>query len=540
MGAWSLYFIAKLGLHWSQAITLHWWPNLLFALALAWPLPGVGGSGPRPADDAVRARRGQRLRVLRQVLALPVAVALLYHDSHLPPPARVLGTAGDVATFSPGYLWELAQRFVPLQALVAFALLVLAYVLLARRLRFASIALLGLLLVPVLPGGSWWGPRVAPLPLNAGDGVVQAAQAGPLRLEQLEGALSGFYAEQRQKAVAMPSTGTPPPFDLVFLSICSLSWDDLDLMGLRQAPLLGQLDIVFRQFNSAASYSGPAVLRLLHGTCGQGPQSALYEGAPDECTLFRSLAAAGYQPALLLNHDGRFDKFAQQLQAQGGMGVLPADVSSAPVAMSAFDGSPIRGDYDVLAQWWRTQPAAPGGARHALLYNTITLHDGNRVPGFKSQHSTETYKPRLTRLFADLERFIELVQASGRPTVIVLVPEHGGAVRGDAVQVSGLREIPTPAITHVPVGVKLVGFKGYGGGSPLVVEQPSSYLALTTLIAGLLQAGDGIDRGGVESLLRTLPATEWVAENDGTVLLRREGRSYLRPPDGQWTEFGAR
>ena len=64
------------------------------------------------------------------------------------------------------------------------------------------------------------------------------------------------------------------------LSVCSLSWDDLDEVRQRDAPLLQRFDIVFRQFNSAASYSGPALLRLLRANCGQTAQAALYQAAP--------------------------------------------------------------------------------------------------------------------------------------------------------------------------------------------------------------------------------------------------------------------
>jgi cellulose synthase operon protein YhjU len=515
MSAWSLYFIAKLALYWNQAIPLHWLPNLLFAIALAWPL------------------HQPRWRLMRHIAAVPVAIALAYHDSYLPAPARLLSLAGGLAAFTPAYALELAQRVVTLRLLLAATLGVIAYSVLHRRIRFATFVLLALLAVPLLPApGSQENVAAAP-----NGSPVTAAAAGPLRLEQLEQTLNDFYMAERGKTVNF--AGSTPAFDLLFLSVCSLSWDDLDEVKLRNAPLLSRFDILFTQFNSAASYSGPAVLRLLHGSCGQGTQNALYEPVPDSCYLFRNLAAAGYQPALLMNHDGHFDKFAQQLTAQGGMGVAPTDSSAAPVAMSSFDGTPIRADFDVLSQWWRQH--ATGEMRQALLYNTITMHDGNRVPGLQSQHSRDTYQPRITRLFADLDRFLTLVEASGRPTVIVLVPEHGGAIRGDAVQVSGLREIPTPAITNVPVAVKLIGFAGLAhGAAPLRVDKPASYLALTSLIAGLMQAGTGLaGREQLEALVQNLPATEWVAENDGTVLLRRDGRAFLRPPDGQWTGFGA-
>ena len=516
MGLWSLYFLAKLGLYWTQRIELHWGLNLLFALALAWPL------------------EERRWRLWRHGLAVPLALALLYHDSHLPPFARLWSQAGALASFSPAYLAELAGRFVAWPVVVALLALAVAFVLLRRQLRFATLALLGLVSVPLLPAPGFWARTAGQVTAQdraAGDGSGAALAPG-----QLQARLNAFYATERERVVALPA-GVPPAFDIVVLSVCSLSWDDLDGAGARSAPLLQQFDIVFRQFNSVASYSGPALLRLLRASCGQTPQSALYEPPSAGCYLFDNLARAGYKPALLMNHDGRFDNFGQQLREHGGPGVEPQVDSGARLAMRAFDGSPVYADDDTLTRWWRARAADP--APLALLYNTVTLHDGNRVPGMNSQRSTETFKPRLLKLFADLERFIALVQASGRPTLLLLVPEHGGAVRGDTVQVSGLRELPTPAITGVPAAVRLIGFEGLPPGTaPIVVDKPSSYLALTSLVAGLLPGGRAVaGREQLEQLVRDLPGTNWVAENEGTVLLRQGDNAYLSSPQVGWTPY---
>jgi cellulose synthase operon protein YhjU len=522
MGAWSLYFLAKLGLYYGHAIGLHLAANAVLAVALAWPL------------GAPAARRA------RTALAVPLAIALLYYDSYLPPFTRLIEEAGALSTFRVDYLVELLQRFVPLRAVAALAALALAYVLLQHRLRFATLAFLGLLVAAVVPVA----PPPAPPPdesrfVRAGEPVEQSDAPGARRSpEQLDAALQAFYGAQQGKTVSFSRAG-PASFDLVLLSVCSLSRDDLEFARVADLPLLGRFDIVFSQFNSAATYSGPAVLRLLHGTCGQTPQAQLYSGtAPDACYLFRNLASDGYRPALLLNHDGSFDHFAQQMSADGGIGADPLDNRAAPVAMTAFDGSPIRSDFALLSQWWN---AGDGGEGHrALLYNTITLHDGNRVPGLAGVSSRDSYTPRLRQLFTDLGRFLDLVEQSGRPTVVVLIPEHGAALRGDAVQVSGLRELPTRAITRVPVAVKLIGFPNLkSGAGPLLIDRPASYLSLTALIAGLLQGGPArTTPASLQALAQALPGTEWLAENAGTLMFRQGGRDYLRTPNGTWSEYG--
>jgi cellulose synthase operon protein YhjU len=519
MGVWSLYFLAKLGLYWGQFIGLHWAYNLLFAATLAWPL----------------AQR--RWRLLRHLLAVPVAVALLYHDSYLPPLERLWSQRGVLASFSTDYALELASRFVSVPVLVGLAGAVLAYVLLHGRLRFATLALLGLVTVPLLPAPGFWMHDATAGAALSERGAANAA--APLTLDQLDTRLAAFHAVEAEKQLVLP-TGSAPAFDIVMLSVCSLSWDDLDEVRQRDAPLMQRFDIVFRQFNSAASYSGPALLRLLRSSCGQPPHVALYQPAPAGCYLFDGLARAGYKPALLMNHDGHFDNFAQQLRDQGGLtgsGATPVVDRGARVAMRSFDGTPIYADDETLMRWWRARGS--DATPRALLYNTITMHDGNRVPGLASQRSRDTFKPRLFKFFTDLERFIALVEESKRPTLLILVPEHGGAVRGDMVQIPGLREIPTPAITGVPAAVRLIGFEGLPPGrAQISVDKPSSYHALAALIAALLPGGHTLaGQEQLEALVRELPGTEWVSENEGSVLLRQGSRSWLRTAQGGWVAY---
>ncbi|HRL99841.1 MAG TPA: cellulose biosynthesis protein BcsG, partial [Acidovorax sp.] len=104
--------------------------------------------------------------------------------------------------------------------------------------------------------------------------------------------------------------------------------------------------------------------------------------------------------------------------------------------MQNFDGSPIYNDHALLSQWWKKRSAQGGGAPVALYYNTISLHDGNRVPGMNSRSSLDTYKPRLAQLMADFDKFITELESAGRPVVVVLVPEHGASLRGDKIQIS--------------------------------------------------------------------------------------------------------
>lgn len=63
LGAWNLYFLAKFLLAWTGHLNLQILPNLIFAVVLLIPI----------ANPV--------LRRARTLIAIPVAVALLYQDT---------------------------------------------------------------------------------------------------------------------------------------------------------------------------------------------------------------------------------------------------------------------------------------------------------------------------------------------------------------------------------------------------------------------------------------------------------------------------
>lgn len=523
MGIWSYYFFAKVGMYLGGFIGLHLWLNLAFALFVTVPA------------------HKKLWRVLKQVCAVPAGIALLYYDSWLPPVQRIFAQAGYMSQFSLRYLMELAERFINPKLVLVIALGALVLWVLSRKLRLSSFALLALLAAPL---AMHWMTRseqsaaVAAAP--AADGTVAAAavqvSAGPASGAELDGALDGFYKSESTKQVSFAQSADPG-FDLIFLHVCSLAWDDMAMVKQSQPALFSKFDVVFRRFNSAASYSGPAAIRLLRGNCGQTKHSDLYKTATPECSLFQSLGNVGYEPNWLMNHDGHFGDFLGDVRSNGGLNTAPQSLSGEPVHLRAFDNTPVYDDFALLSHWWARRVAA-AAPRVALYYNTVSLHDGNHPPGSNARSSgEESYSRLLTKLFNDFDKFIELLAASGRPAVVVMVPEHGDALRGDKMQISGLREIPSPAITQVPVGIKLVGLKG-AAGVTRQIEAPVSFLAVSKFLSNLTAANPfAAAQVNLDDYLRDLPQTEAVSENAGTVILRHGGRYYMKSPDGSWSEY---
>ena len=528
MSFWSFYFLAKVGLYYAGYLGFHWLLNLLLALAVFWPLPAL------------------RLRRLRLMLALPLAIALLYFDSHLPPLTRVLSQTQVLAAFSLEYMGELLGRVFSWRGVGLFAAVLALYALAARRIRFATFALLGILSVPLLPLLLAQAPplpfvlpsrAIAAAPGPTGPAGAATGPAGPAVTDP-DSFLKAFYGSEGQRRLQPAPAGAKAAFDIIVLHVCSLSWDDMDFVGLRQHPLLNRFDAVFTQFNTAASYSGPAALRLIRGTCGQSPHKQLYEGADPSCYLFPTLEELGWRARGLMNHDGKFDDFGKTLESQGGLAGKFDSPEGTLIHQRSFDGSPIYSDQAVLSRWWQ-QRQKMGEQPVALYYNTVSLHDGNQVPGVKSRSSLDTYKPRLEQLLADFDKFLSELESTGRPVVVLLVPEHGAALRGDKFQSSGMREIPNPRITLVPAALKIIGPGRPAASQPLLVDKPVSYLDINGLLSSLSQ--DSPFAAAAKPLaerVQALQGTDFVAENADVVMLRTGADRYqMRTGKGAWVPY---
>jgi hypothetical protein len=123
--------------------------------------------------------------------------------------------------------------------------------------------------------------------------------------------------------------------------------------------------------------------------------------------------------------------------------------------------------------------------------------------------------------------------------VVLLVPEHGAALRGDKLQISGMREIPSPRITIAPAAMKIVGLPAGAGHGPVVVDQPVSYFGINALLGDLLR--DSPYAPGARPLaerMARLETTAFEAENGEMVVLRdAAGRYRMRTDKGVWVSY---
>ncbi|EMB4112124.1 cellulose biosynthesis protein BcsG [Serratia nevei] len=530
LGGWNLYFLAKFALLWFGYLNFHALPNLVFMAFLLMPIPSP------------------RLHRWRHYLAIPIGIALFYHDTWLPGINSILSQGSQLAGFSAQYLLELINRFINWQMVGAAFVLLIAYLFVAQWVRvtvFTVAALVWLNIVNIagpavslLPATSTASAGGANTPATSAPTAGDAAPAGslPPTSANLTAYLNQFYEREKGRATAFPATlpADAQPFDLLVINICSLAWADMEAANLQNHPLWSKMDIMFDSFNSATAYSGPAAIRLLRASCGQLSHHDLYQPVNQQCYLFDNLAKLGFKEQLMLDHSGVFGNFLKELREQGDMQAPLMSQAGIGNELTSFDGEPIYNDLELLTRWLDQQQKA-GDGRTATFFNVIPLHDGNRFVG--SSKSAD-YQPRAQKLFDQLNTFLDQLEKSGRKVVVVIVPEHGAALVGDKMQMSGLRDIPSPNITHTPVGIKLIGMKAPHQGSPLQIKTPSSYLALSELVSRLVD-GKVFSESSVDwqALTQGLPQTPVISENDNAIVMQYQGKPYIRLNGGDWVPY---
>ena len=352
--------------------------------------------------------------------------------------------------------------------------------------------------------------------------------------------LKSFYSNESERVIMFKKPiPESTPFDIVILHICSLSWDDFKEVGITQEdPFIKQFDYLFTDFNTASGYSGPAVIRLLNGNCGQKPLQKILPEKDNICLLMDSLTSVGYETYISLNHDGKYGDFIDNINKN----VLSNKIMLLPDNLTAtatfFDGkTPLYSDFAMLEKWFKDSKASNSKMK-AFYYNTATLHAGSRWIGEKRVDSDthNQYKVVLSVLLKDIKKFIELLKSSKRNTVLIFVPEHGRALTGSAFQIADLRDIPLPKITKVPVGVKFFGPKFNDvKGKQYIISKPASYLAISWMLSKFIENSPfGNTAETPDDIISKIPMTELVSDHEGRVIMEMDGSYLFYGKDRKW------
>jgi len=528
LGWWNIYFLLKLALKFKGIVGFSALYNFAFFFFLLIPVSNKG------------------LRIARNCIGIIVGLWLLHFDSFLPPLNRLTEQLSQLLQFDTLYLLELASRFISLDIMVLSGLIITGYYFANQIFRVTTLVMVTMLFFsfnhterPLSVQAKVTQVQIDKTPLEQGLSKFELPDViDDIALNQYR---KTFFNSEAQKISALHSGLTlGHNFDILLLNICSVAWDDLDLTGQLAHPLLEEFDILFENFNSATAYSGPAVIRLLRASCGQQEHSNLFDTPSNkQCLLFDNLAQLGFENELLLNHNGQFGNFMTHINNNVGVLSPAVDLEKLSPYQKSFDGSSIYRDASVLNQWL-SQASQSEGPPTVTLYNSISAHDGNRIIRGNTGSSLISYKQQQKNVLDDLYDFVNQLKSSNRNLVVIFVPEHGAAMRGDQMQIQGMREVPTTAITRVPVGIKIFGPNLNMQGDKVKLSQSSSYLAISDLLGNIIESDIFSGRAfQLDDLVRNLDEVGIVSQNQGTTMMEVRETSFLTLDDESWIQYKA-
>ncbi|RUO35104.1 cellulose biosynthesis protein BcsG [Aliidiomarina soli] len=515
IGGWSFYFLLKAVLAFTDNIELMLWENLALIAVLLVPL------------------ERKWLRYTRHLVVAVLAVIVLYQESFLPPFERLTAQWDFVSGFTFGYQLELLLRFVDAQVVAAMLVFAIIYWYLSKLLNLTTVSIVAIL------GVSLWGPNQSQVFVTAEEQTADDAGARGQNREQRQGAantpdqaLQQFYQQQQDLAWSDQINAPEDGVDVLLLNICSLSWQDLEISGLSDHPVLTGSDLTFTNYYSGSSYSGPSTLRLMRGACGHEPHSGLFTPG-SSCALGSMFASEQWDQQVVMNHHGDFDDYLDMVRQYGQLQEAAFyPLQDVPQTMLGFDQMPVYSDAHLLNQWQSERAESGSGF---TLYNSVSLHDGNQLFGFRG-NSMASYRERAEQLLDDIQELYDRVEASGKPTIIVMVPEHGAGLQGDRFQVPGMREIPSPALTHVPVTVQFFGMPV--DGDAVRFDPVTGPSAVASLVQQAVDQLNGEPQPlNLNELSRNLPTSKVISENDQAIMFEFQSEILIQTSAGNWVRY---
>ncbi len=523
LGLWSVYFLFKFGLYFTSYIGFNLLLNFLLCVAMCL----------RPINKI--------FKIFYTLILAFLAIGLLYHDSYLPDLHQILVQKQNIADFSTIYILQFLSDFVNMHMIAAIVGLLLTVFLVKDWIRITTVIYLLFILAvglnyDLLPTKE---VKIAVTNTNSyTDNQDIPPQNQIPNNENLNSYLDVFSTKEKPRIITMPTQlgSSFEPFDIVLINICSMADDDLKYSGLQSHPVFDKFDISFQDFNSAASYSTPASLRLLRSNCGQETESEMYRTRKPECELITTLESIGFSSSLYLDHTGKYGNYLESLRKLGGLTAPLNDLNALGIQYNSFDGSPVYSDKDLFDNYLRHMKS-DAVHNNIAFFNLIALHDGNTLPNDRKPLS---YSLRANILLDNINELITDLDKSGRKTMLVVIPEHGAALRGDKMQISKLREIPNTKITHVPTYIKFIGLGSNDSHSSQIKLQGSySYLALSEIIRRVITGNiySTNDRKQLNQIVADLPQTADISESTNSFFMRFAQKPFFKLKGDSWKPY---
>lgn len=361
-------------------------------------------------------------------------------------------------------------------------------------------------------------------------------QTGEKTSENIENYLTTFLKQEKDRIVQMPAAIQKDfvPFNIVLVNICSMATDDIVIAKQTNHSVFSKFDIKFNNFSSVASYSTPGSMRLLRANCGQENEATMYSQRRPECELLTTLDKIGFSSEVYMDHDGVYGDYHKTLHDIAGLPENKYPLNKLSPKYTAYDGSVIYSDRDLFNAYILNLDLRKT-TNNISFMNILSLHDGNKKLG---QRVSLSYETRIKTLLDDIKFLLDELDKRDLKSVVVMIPEHGAALRGDKMQISKLREIPTDTITKIPVMIRFAGT----GKKPINMDVNGSfsYLAVSSLIKEIIDNniyGSQDIKSTIKQIVSTLPQTAHINESTNAYFMNFQSDDFYKLKGELWNPY---
>ncbi len=481
-----------------------------------------------------------KLNRLYSILMGVLCLALLYHDSYLPSLKQVLAQKSNLTGFSLSYVIEFITDFInPLQ-LLALVAAILFIRLASRYIRGSAIVLICFALSSCINSESLIKTFSEDNSIRARQNFLTMDKDLSEHRESFNNvSINRFYEDflkkERKRSIAFPKElkADQRPFNIVVLSLDNVSNSDLSLFEDNDVSVLKRFNLYLTGFNTATTDFNEAKLRLFESVCGQKERALLLDSKDSRCALSGRLSALGYSVAAFFNSRRDLNTLRSYLTAHTDFSALINPNTDLGKAMyRGADQLEIYNDEDIFRGYLKF---AHSRTHHIFAY----IHSASLLNGNAFRGREVSYRDRLTTLLDKIDRFIVALDNSEKPTLLVMLPTAGAALKSDRTQLKGMRNIPSDSLTTGSIMVRFCGMKY----PPVTVasDAPVSYQAIAYIISKALS--DNIYKEDIplslEAFTEDIPLTTPVSENEHSIFIKYLSRFFYKNKDEDtgWSEY---
>lgn len=482
----------------------------------------------------------RRIQKYYRIIIAILCLALLYHDSYLPSIKQIIAQRSNLTGFSLSYIAEFMLDFINFKLIGMFALAIVLVKTASLYLRGTTCVILCFILTQFVSSDTLLKNFTKESNVTVNTNFILKnkdliAQRGTFNNTNLNRYLEAFTKKEDSRSIEVSYSleSSFEPFNIVLFTIDNVANQDLSTFNANDVYALKRFNLYLTGFNSVTTDFNESKLRLFQSICGQKKQDILLDKRNDKCSLLKMIEQLGYDTVAFFNSQKELNTIADKI---GKYTHFPDNinpyVTKPRVLYKGTDRKDIYNDEDIFNSYIRYVGSSD-------LLSFAYIHSSSLLNGNKDNNFEVSYEEKLTSLLVRINKFMDRLDELGKPTLFIMVPTAGAALKGDKTQLKGMRAIPSDNITNTTVMIKFCGIKN--APQTVSLNDPVSYQSIAYIIAKSVSSNVYSEKYplSLEAFSEDIPRTELVGETDSHYFIKYKNKYFYKTTESgsNWKEY---